>query len=226
MHLVRQQFPGTRGRAGTGRLPVLGNRFRFCCSRSHSFFIVLRIVHHFVGSNNKHPYQNTIHMNNHGPACTVDIYTRYLGYVTRKSLTWSPELISRNISSMSQKLLMKTSRARTTQVCVICRFDLFSPKFMNVCKTDSDQTWSTQDKPSQPSGGESNFGDSSGPLFSIYSKAAEDEDSKMVDRWQKDADGILFFVSPRVAIRLYLHTSGGPCCARAQLAEPSPAEQS
>jgi hypothetical protein len=27
----------------------------------------------------------------------------------------------------------------------------------------------------------------------------------MVDRWQKDADGILFFVSPRVGIRLSLH---------------------
>ena len=57
----------------------------------------------------------------------------------------------------------------------------------------------------QPSQGESNFGDSSGPLFSIYSKAAEDEDNKMVDRWQKDADGILFFVSPCFAIRPSLH---------------------
>jgi hypothetical protein len=57
----------------------------------------------------------------------------------------------------------------------------------------------------QPLQGESNFGDSSGPLFSIYSKAAEDEDNKMVDRWQKDADGILFFVSPCIAIRRSLH---------------------
>jgi hypothetical protein len=38
----------------------------------------------------------------------------------------------------------------------------------------------------------------------MYSKAAEDEDNKMVDRWQKDADGILIFVSPRVGIRLSL----------------------
>ena len=53
--------------------------------------------------------------------------------------------------------------------------------------------------------GGSNFGDSSGPLFSIYSKAAEDEDNKMVERWQKDADGILFFVSPHVGIRLFFH---------------------
>ena len=57
----------------------------------------------------------------------------------------------------------------------------------------------------QPLQGESNFGDSSGPLFSIYSKAAEVEDNKMVERWQKDADGILIFVSPRVGIRLSLH---------------------
>jgi hypothetical protein len=52
--------------------------------------------------------------------------------------------------------------------------------------------------------GESNFGDSSGPLFSIYSKAAEEEDDKMVDRWQKDADGILIFVSSRVGMHISL----------------------
>jgi hypothetical protein len=60
-----------------------------------------------------------------------------------------------------------------------------------------------QSAPNQPLQGESIFGDSSGPLFSIYSKAAEEEDNKMVERWQKDADGILIFVSPRV---------GDPCC--------------
>ena len=48
---------------------------------------------------------------------------------------------------------------------------------------------------SQPPEGESNFGDSSGPLFSIYSKIAEEEDNRMTDRWQKDAEGILIFVS-------------------------------
>lgn len=45
--------------------------------------------------------------------------------------------------------------------------------------------------------GESKFSDSSGPLFFMYSKAAEEEDKKMVERWQKDADGILIFVSPQ-----------------------------
>jgi hypothetical protein len=54
--------------------------------------------------------------------------------------------------------------------------------------------------PNQQSQGESNFGDGSGPFFSTYSKAADDEDSKMVERWQKDADRILIFVSPGVSI--------------------------
>ena len=38
----------------------------------------------------------------------------------------------------------------------------------------------------------------------MYSKAAEDEDNKMADRWQKDADGILIFVSLRVGISSFL----------------------
>ena len=61
----------------------------------------------------------------------------------------------------------------------------------------------------QPLPGESNFGDSSGPLFSIYSKAAEEEDNKMVERWQKDADGILIFVSSHILAFIYLFKSTG-----------------
>ena len=30
----------------------------------------------------------------------------------------------------------------------------------------------------------------------MYTDAAEEEDNKMVERWQKDADGILIFASP------------------------------
>jgi hypothetical protein len=55
-------------------------------------------------------------------------------------------------------------------------------------------------QPSQPSQAQSNFGDSSGPLFSIYSKTAEEEDNKNAERWKNDADGILIFVSPRIFI--------------------------
>jgi hypothetical protein len=39
------------------------------------------------------------------------------------------------------------------------------------------------------------FSDSSGPLFNMYNKMTEEEDNKMAQRWQKDADGILIFVS-------------------------------
>ena len=60
----------------------------------------------------------------------------------------------------------------------------------------------------QPFQGESSFGDSSGPLFSIYSRAAEEEDNRMDMRWQRDADGILIFVSPHVGMRLSLHLTG------------------
>lgn len=44
-----------------------------------------------------------------------------------------------------------------------------------------------------PSQLESNFGDGSGPLFTIYSKIAEKDDNKRAERWQKDAQGILIF---------------------------------
>lgn len=42
---------------------------------------------------------------------------------------------------------------------------------------------------------ESDFGDSSGPLFSIYSTSADREDNKVAERWQRDALVILIFVS-------------------------------
>jgi len=53
-----------------------------------------------------------------------------------------------------------------------------------------------------PSFGQPNFWDSSTPLFSMYSKIAEEEDNKMAERWRRDADVILIFVSPRVSIHL------------------------
>jgi len=37
----------------------------------------------------------------------------------------------------------------------------------------------------------------------MYLKIVEAEDNKMAERWQKDADVILIFVSPRVGILLY-----------------------
>jgi hypothetical protein len=39
----------------------------------------------------------------------------------------------------------------------------------------------------------------------MYLKMAEDEDNKMTDRWQKDADGILIFVGTYIT----LHSPSG-----------------
>jgi hypothetical protein len=76
-------------------------------------------------------------------------------------------------------------------------------KFTSLYKIDGRQTPSApHQEPKEPS-----FGDSSGPFFSIYSKAAEDEDNKMVERWQKDADGILIFVSSSVGIHIVLYAN-------------------
>ena len=61
--------------------------------------------------------------------------------------------------------------------------------------------------PRRPQLGDSNFGDSSGPIFSMYSKIAKEEDDDLVDRWQKDADGILIFVSHSVDIHTNAHTN-------------------
>ncbi|KAF8261672.1 hypothetical protein EI94DRAFT_1745461 [Lactarius quietus] len=41
--------------------------------------------------------------------------------------------------------------------------------------------------------GEANFIDGSGPIFSMYMEMATEEDKKMAEAWQADADGILIF---------------------------------
>jgi hypothetical protein len=38
----------------------------------------------------------------------------------------------------------------------------------------------------------------------MYTKASQDEDNKMIERWKKDADGILIFVSTSVSIHIVL----------------------
>jgi hypothetical protein len=44
---------------------------------------------------------------------------------------------------------------------------------------------------------EQEFSDSSAPFFSMYRSMTEEEDNKIAARWQKDANGILIFVSPQ-----------------------------
>ena len=44
----------------------------------------------------------------------------------------------------------------------------------------------------------------------MYTKVAEEEDNKMVESWQKDADGILIFVSPCIVIHIVLCINWSP----------------
>ena len=78
-------------------------------------------------------------------------------------------------------------------ICLACPHQV--PKRIDIY-VDDEQPHSALNQPSQPTQGKLTFGDSSGRLFSLYSKAAKEEDDKMVERWQKDAEGILIFVSP------------------------------
>ena len=61
---------------------------------------------------------------------------------------------------------------------------------------------STPNQLSCPPQEECDLGDISGSIYSQYSKLAEEEDNNMAKRCQKDADGILIFVSPRFVIRI------------------------
>ena len=78
-----------------------------------------------------------------------------------------------------------------TQVCVTRRFDL-SALISRLYAVDDHRN-----QP-QPSQGESSLFDGSWPIFSIYSKKSDEEDQKLAERWQRDADSILVFVSPAV----------------------------
>jgi hypothetical protein len=61
------------------------------------------------------------------------------------------------------------------------------------------KSWTATQAPSSPiwqtqAETDVGHGDSSGPLFTMYSKLAVEEDNKMAERWQKDAEGIIIFV--------------------------------
>ena len=64
---------------------------------------------------------------------------------------------------------------------------------------------STPNRTLRPLGGESDYDDSSLPLYSIYSKIAKDEDNRMIECCQKYTDGILIFVSSHVSAQMTMH---------------------
>jgi hypothetical protein len=50
------------------------------------------------------------------------------------------------------------------------------------------------------------FADTSAPLFVMYHRMTEDEDNQLADRWQKDAKGIIIFVSPQFTLHATFFT--------------------
>jgi hypothetical protein len=62
---------------------------------------------------------------------------------------------------------------------------------------------SAQNQASAASRNVSSFVDGSGPIFSMYLEMATEEDTKIVENWKADADGILIFV--RLSSDLMLH---------------------
>jgi len=62
-----------------------------------------------------------------------------------------------------------------------------------------DQPQSTRDPSLLSSQGGNDDRDSSWPLYTMYSKIAQEEDNNDAERRQKDTDGILVFVSPHVS---------------------------
>ncbi|KAF8494178.1 hypothetical protein F5888DRAFT_676245 [Russula emetica] len=59
--------------------------------------------------------------------------------------------------------------------------------------THSGNVNGTDGHPQRPTQADSNFSDSSGPVFSLYTKIAVEEDDKTAERWKTNADGILIF---------------------------------
>jgi len=85
-------------------------------------------------------------------------------------------------------------RRGLAQVCILL-YDLALPPISPTCPGDAYRDLDrSQSPPEAFTGG---LGDRSGPLFSIYSEMASEEDKKLAERWQKDADGTLIFVSLR-----------------------------
>jgi hypothetical protein len=103
------------------------------------------------------------------------------------------------------KLVGEISSRGIAQVWVIRRCHVYLPSYTYSVDGHRDQP---QAVPTQPPQGESNLGDSSVPLFSLYSKIAEEEDNKLTDRWQKDADGILIFVSVHTTTSVVTRING------------------
>ena len=86
-----------------------------------------------------------------------------------------------------------------TKVCQLSLVLTFVNSLTFKGDAEPEQPQLSTNQPSQPPQQKPIFYDSSGPLFSLYSEIAKEEDNKMTDLWQQDAtDGILVFVRTRI----------------------------
>jgi Family of unknown function (DUF6535) len=128
--------------------------------------------------------------------------------------------LSHSISSKSlpcRRMAMDISKRGKMQVCTAHSFDSRFEPFLKLHSLMSAVDHDGPDDhprpapvnlPPQPPQGESTFADSSGPLFSMYSKIAEEEDNKMTERWQKDADALLIFVGLHIQVHTLNPSTG------------------
>jgi hypothetical protein len=63
---------------------------------------------------------------------------------------------------------------------------------------DPNQPRSSPDQPVLSS--QSNYGGSSRPLYTMYSKIVQEEDNKIVERNRQSTDGVLIVVSPHITL--------------------------
>ena len=125
--------------------------------------------------------------------------TCYLVVVCAPSRTVATRLpMSQDSSKQVDTEKGKTDHDVTSIATVTCPLPSWTHKLVKLDDHPELPRLSKNQPSSPPPKGESNFGDSSGPIFSMYSTITKEEDDQVAERWQKDADGVLIFVSRRV----------------------------
>ena len=152
-------------------------------------------------------------------ACSINLEEGNGSPCTRRQLLYTTprtrpiRLPTTTFFSRCPNLTIKIQREGGSLVSIISSSSALLPllKFIDVFTGSTADDHLNQPPPSAPipsqqplPQGESNFGDSSGPLFTIYLRHAEEDDIKMVERWQKDADGIVIFVRPKVTFHFIM----------------------
>jgi len=146
------------------------------------------------------------------PCSCITSSSRCLSRSCQRLYTQRPSIPQHSINVSSS-----SPRYRGWAYRYLIRFSIFasSNSPTTVCmgiETHRSQPGVAQAQLPQQCQGKLHFCDSSWPLYSMYSKFAQEEDDKMAERCQTNADGILIFVSPHecfcVAAQTNLRNTG------------------